>query len=120
MNDNRYESPKKPDDGATPSRLPKLDENTKEFLGIAKDDFWYYPGLVPLVVACFLSSSTLVLVLFAISTVFLLIFLAKSFPKYIKSSQLATVTKVYGLLGNLALIVLQIVVVGTKSWFLLQ
>ena len=93
MSDNPYESPKIPNDGATSSRPPKLDENVKEFLGIAKDDFWYYPGLVLLVIGCFLPSAPLVLALFAGSTVFLLIFLAKSFPKYIQSSQLSAIHK---------------------------
>ena len=70
--------------------------------------------------ACFFSSVPLVFILFAISTVFLLIFLAKSFPKYIHSSELAPFTKVFGFLGNLALIALQMVVVVAKSWFLLS
>lgn len=120
MSDNPYEAPKEGNEHERPARPPKLDANTKEFLGIAKDDFWYYPGFVLLVVACFFTNVLLVLVLFAISTAFLLIFLVKSFPKYIHSHDLAAFTKVFGIIGNLALIALQIVVVVAKSWVLLS
>lgn len=118
MNDNPYESPHTAD-GVTGERS-KLSEDAKEFLGISKEDFWYYPGLVLLVAGCFLSNVWIVGAIFLTSTVFVLVFLVKSFPKYVRSKELAAGTRAYGLLGNIALIVIQIGVILVKLWFVLE
>ena len=105
MDDNPYESPHTANVARERSQLS---DDAKEFLGISREDFWYYPGLVLLVGGCFLSNVWIVGAMFLASTVFLVVFLAKSFPKYLRSKQLGAGTRVYGLLGNIALIVIQI------------
>ncbi len=120
MSDNPYQSPKEPSERTRQSGAPPLDENVKEFLGIAKEDFWYYPGFVLLVVACFVSDVAVVVILFAASTVFLIVYSVKSFPKYAASKELASVTRLYGLFGNVGLILLQVVAIAGKSWFMIE
>ena len=91
-----------------------IDENTKELLGLASHDFIYYPGFILLVAACFASSEPLIYSLFALSSAFVVIFLLKSFPKYLHSPHLTTFTKGYGILGNIFLMALQFIVIFMK------
>jgi len=94
--------------------MQELDNNTRELLGIAKEDFWAYPGFVLLIAGCFFASLPIVLGFFALSGLFLLIYEVKSFPKYFTDESLSTGIRIYGILVNLALIGLQFVVVGGK------
>ena len=118
MNDNPYESPHTAN-GVT-RETSRLSEDTKEFLGISKEDFWYYPGLVLLVGACFVSNVWLIGLMFLTSTTLLLVYLFKSFPKYIHSRELSAGTRVYGFIGNVALIAIQIGVIVGRLWFVLR
>ena len=54
MNDNPYQPPSESDKQPGEKARSGLDKNTKELLGIAKEDFWAHPGIVLLVIACFL------------------------------------------------------------------
>jgi|GEM_PF-4291235 len=95
---------------------PDANENLKELLGIAGDDFWAYPGLALLGAAWFVSRRPdnpefLVPILLVLSTVFVLIFLCKSFPKYRHSKKLSKGIKAFGFIGNIGLIIIQAVAV---------
>jgi hypothetical protein len=91
-----------------------MKEDTKEFLGIGKHDFWYYPGLVAGIASFFASSPRAVVTLLAVSTLFLVIFLVKSTPRYLKSPDLQRGTRIYGLVGNVMLVLLQVGIVGYR------
>lgn len=120
MSENPYEPPTSRD--LPPQRPVKkssaLDANVREWLGIANEDFWMYPSVALLVAGCFPSNVAVVFALFAASTAFFIVYLVKSFPKYISSPDLAPVTKVFGLVGNIAWIPLHIAVIAGKCWFL--
>jgi hypothetical protein len=120
MSENPYEPPTSRD--MPPERLVKksssLDPNLREMLGIAKDDIWGYLSVALLVAGCFPSNVAIVFALFAASTAFLVLYLVKSFPKCLGSSDLAPAIKVYGLISNIAWIPLHIAVIAGKCWFL--
>jgi hypothetical protein len=117
MDDNPYEPPGTED--ASQIRSVQRDSNIRELFGVAGTDFWYYPGFVLMIGALNVSGIWYVGLLFAMSTVFLLVYLKKSFPKYLGSTDLHPATKVYGLCANAFLIMLQIVAISWKFWMLL-
>ncbi len=99
MLDNPYESPK----SITENSAPRLDENTKKFFGTAREDLWRYGYVFSLCMAIMVQSIPFVFIWFAISTVFLLIYLIKNN---------------HGFLSNLLAIVVQIGAVTWKGWLL--
>ena len=70
-------------------RSYRLKEDTKEVLGIGKDDFWYYPGLVAGIASFWAARPMVVATLLLLSTGFLVVFLAKSTPRYLASPAVA-------------------------------
>ncbi|KYG08940.1 hypothetical protein BE21_20725 [Sorangium cellulosum] len=88
-----------------------MDENVKEFLGIGKHDFWYYPGLAMAIGSFWVSSPAAVVALLVISTGLLVVFLVKSTPRYLGSRELHRGTRVFGLVGNIFLVLMQIAIV---------
>jgi hypothetical protein len=115
--DNPYTPPDTEIKSPPPSQ--SKDSDLRELFGVAANDFWYYPGFLLLVAAWFVSNFWAVLVLLAVSTAFLIIYLVKSFPKFLGSSNLHIATKIYGLFGNVFLIMLHVVVIVWKFWTLL-
>jgi hypothetical protein len=91
-----------------------MNEDTKEFLGFGKHDFWCYPGLAMAIASFWISTAPVVLLLLAASTLFLGIFLVKSTPRYLRSPELKAATRTFGLVGNVALVLFQIVIVGVR------
>ncbi|MGK3961090.1 hypothetical protein WMF38_49565 [Sorangium sp. So ce118] len=92
----------------------RVKEDIKEFMGVGKHDFWYYPGLAMAIASFWISNVPAVLLLLAASTLFLGVFLVKSTPRYLRSSELKGVTRAFGLVGNVALVLLQIGIVGVR------
>lgn len=91
-----------------------MNEDDKEFLGVGKHDFWYYPGLVAALVSFRVVSPSVVVALLVLSTTLLVIFLAKSTPRYLKSPELRKGTRRFGLAGNVALVILQVGIVAVR------
>jgi hypothetical protein len=116
MDDNPYDPPGP--EVASGIRSVQRDSNVRELFGVAGSDFWYYPGFALLIAALSVSKIWLVGLLFAVSTVFLLVYMKKSFPKYLCSKELHPAMKAYGLCANAFLIVLQIVAISWKFWML--
>lgn len=97
-----------------------LSQDARELLGIGKDDWWCYLGWVPLAVACFLDHPGAVLSLMFLSCAFVGIFLAKSYPRYLRTNELSPGVRIYCLLGNAFVIGLQVVTISVKGWFLFK
>ena len=91
-----------------------MNKDTKEFLGLGKHDFWYYPGLAMAIASFWISRAPAVLLLLAASTFFLGVFLMKSTPRFLRSPELKRSTRAFGLVGNVALVLLQIGIVGVR------
>ena len=91
-----------------------MNEDAKEFLGIGKDDFWYYPGLATAIASFWVSTPATVWTLLLLSTGFLVVFLIKSTPRYLKSPDLKQGTRAFGIVGNILLVVFQIAMVGVR------
>lgn len=91
-----------------------MNEDVKEFLGVGKHDFWYYPGLAAAIVSFWVVTPMTVVALLVLSIVFLVIFLAKSTPRYLNSSELQKGTRGFGLIGNVLLVILQIGIVAFR------
>jgi hypothetical protein len=97
-----------------------LSQDARELLGIGKDDWWCYLGWVPLAVACFLDHQVTVLSLMFLSCAFVGIFLAKSYPRYLRTNELSPGVRIYCLMGNVFVIGLQVVTISVKAWFLFK
>lgn len=91
-----------------------MNEDAKEFFGVGKHDFWYYPGLAMAIASFWVSSPPAVALLLAGSTAFLAVFLLKSTPRYLRSPELKGGTRAFGLIGNAFLVLLQRVIVGVR------
>ena len=91
-----------------------MNENVKELLGVGRHDFWYYPGFALALGSFWVSSPVTVVMLLVLSTAFVMVFLLKSTPRYLKPGELHTGTRVFGMVGNVVLVVLQIVMVGFR------
>ncbi len=113
-NNNPYESPHAADD----SDQPVLTDNLREMLGLTKEDLWAYVGLALLVAGCFAGEVWMVAALFAVSTLCLVAYVVTSAPKFSRRSNLHPGVKIYGKVGNVVLVVLQLVVIGARVWYL--
>lgn len=91
-----------------------LNADQREVLGLAREDLWYYAAFPLLIAGCFFSSEIAVAGLFGVSTVLVGIYLWKSFPKYISGQELSRGVRIYGFLGNVFIVCLQIAVIGLK------
>ena len=110
--------PPLPPEQSSPRENMNLSEDARELLGVGKDDWWCYIGWALLAISCFLQHPVAVISLFVVSCVFVGIFLAKSYPRYLKTNTLSPGVRIYYLLGNVFVIALQIVAMSVKSWFL--
>jgi uncharacterized membrane protein len=96
-----------------------MNEDAKEFLGIGKHDVWYYPGLVMALASFWISNALAVAVLLVASTGLLFVFLVKATPRYVNSHELKTGTRIFGIVGNVVLVALQIGIVAFRIYRLL-
>ena len=110
--------PPLPPANESPGKGGGLSEDARELLGMGKDDWWCYVGWVPLAAGCFLRNPWAVLALFAVSCVFVGIYLARSYPRFYRGEGLSPGVRIYCLLANVFVIALQVVVIAVKCWFL--
>ncbi|MEQ8785805.1 MAG: hypothetical protein RIC55_05880 [Pirellulaceae bacterium] len=98
----------------------KMNDDVREWLSLSKDDFWAYPGLLLLAAACFLESFAPVAALMIGAALFFTIYFVRSLPKYFRKSNLARVTRVIGVLGNLLVLAILVIIVWGKLNLLLS
>jgi len=102
------------------NRTMKMNDNLREWLSLSKEDFWAYPGLLLLAVACFLESFPWVAGLMTGAALFFTIYFVRSLPKYFRRSKLSGVTRVMGVVGNLLVLAILAVVIWGKLNLLLH
>lgn len=93
-----------------------MKEDTRELLGIGRDDYWYYLGIAVGVASFWVSRPLAFTALLLLSTGLVLVFLVKSTPRYLESKELSQGTRVFGLIGNAGLVILQTALIGFRLW----
>ena len=80
-----------------------MNEDLKEYLGVGKHDWIYYPGGVLVVVGLMMRDPLWSPAAYGLSLLFLGAFLWKSYPRYAHDPDLKQTTRIFGLVGNVLL-----------------
>ena len=80
-----------------------VSRDTREYLGMGRYDWLYYPGGILAVIGFYMSDPLWAAVTYTASLPFLAVFLWKSFPYYLSSDEVKSSTRVLGLFGNVIL-----------------
>lgn len=113
-NNNPYESPEAADHPLQPVRT----NNTRELFGLTKEDLWAYVGWVLLVAGCFAPKVWMVAVLFVLSTLCIVVHLVTTIPKLSRRSNMHAGLKVYGIINEVCVVLMQIAVIAGRVIYL--
>ncbi len=83
--------------------LQRLDESTRELLGLGRDDPWAYASFVALIVGA-LTTGWASSGAFAMATALFLRFLGRSTPRYLEDGDLSRAARVVGMASNVCLL----------------